>query len=264
MFTDDGEHLWVVATSSWSVSCGGGGEAVHVGRLDVATGELVGRFDDDDSANAGEVAGAGRVGESELNAAIVVPGHDAVVAWQSIDEKQAAAAKDGVVWRFEWRDKRVVATTIALTQQARPVRGGRSWLSVERGLLVQRAPGGGFVEDVAALPLLDGHVTLADDGRHVAVQTPTGLLLWDVLRARAVAWMPGASGVVLARSRALWRSNGGALRSATWVQLAGILPGLADGADGSGAGGARIPSAGGLISRVRAVILMLGADVTGP
>ena len=120
-----------------------------------------------------------------------------------------------------------------------------------------RAAGGGFIEDVTALPSdtparqRATKVVLADDGRHLALNRVDGVLLWNIRRGRAIAWLVGARDAALARSRAMWRAKDGSLRTATWVQLEGLLPGLKDLPGGEG------PGLDGVMARVSAAVMML-------
>ena len=215
------------------------------------SGAVTGRFD----SETHKVEGSGQIGDEQIDEAVAVPGMDAVTAWHAATK--ASQPSGAIFWRFEWDGAQVVATTTIRRGHARPIRGGRTWVAVERGLVVTRAAGGGFIEDVTALPSdsLAGQrttkVVLADDGRHLALNRVDGVLLWNIRRGRAIAWLVGARDAALARSRAMWRAKDGSLRTATWVQLEGLLPGLKDLPGGEGRG------LDGVMARVSAAVMML-------
>ncbi len=227
VFTDNGDAAWLMATTSWSVGCGGGGEAVHVARLDASAGKIVARWDSD----AATPGGAGDSGDPTLDRLQALPGADGALAWQSVDAAAAPGRRTGLVWRFTYSaaDHTVRALTLDAPGVVRVQQGSGEWVQAHHHWLVTRSRSGGFVTDAARLPagLRGGAVTLADDGRHAAVTTPGGTLLWHVARAVPVAWLPMAAAPRLSRSRALWRDASRHLRTATWAQLEGTTPGVA-------------------------------------
>lgn len=226
VFSDDGAHLWVVTQPG---EASGTRRVMAIRVISVDTSKVVAKHTTPASAqpasplpgsgdaDATRAAGERHAPTSKLR---TVGGHRSVVLSQGASRSSGSSQ---TAWRFDLNGNKLTTTALRTSGRSTAIRGSRSWVSVNGQHVVVRSPGAGFVEDATRLPLR-GAVTLADDGLHASVRTNKGLLFWDIARARAIAWLPGAKDATLARSRALWRGPEGQLRSATWVQLGALLP----------------------------------------